>query len=252
MKYKIEAAGGDFIYHWIVYMIGALNEVDLSSKIDVCFDTTYYTSYQLETFDILSDVIRVVPTDNQFQLIPSIKPIDATNGSGINHVNPSTYFFLRDLFLTRVDEYDTSAYEKIYIRRNRSHLCEGNVADNSVKRRQIVNEDELVKHLEPLGIKCINFEDYTLSQKIKIFNNAKLVIAPQSGGLVFSLFANKNTNIIEIYPPKPYQYCDQYLDICKVLGISFDRYFDVTKVDRNDNMTIQSEKFVQYLLNKKN
>ena len=250
MKYKIEEAGKTFIYHWFVYMVGALKQVDLSSKIDVCFDRDDYTLYQKETFDILSDVINVVPNDGEFTLIPSIKPTDITNNSGRFHVDPTVYPFLRELFLSRVDKFDTSDYEKIYIRRNKSHLCEGNREDNNVKRRQILNEDELVEDLETLGFKAVNFEDYTVSQKIQIFNKADYVVAPQSGGLIFSLFAGADTNIIEIYPPNPHQYCDQYIDICRVLGISFDRYTNVTKMDSYDNMVISSSEFVEYLLNR--
>jgi hypothetical protein len=57
-----------------------------------------------------------------------------------------------------------------------------------------------------------------------------------------------DTNIIEIYPPNPHQYCDQYIDICRVLGIPFDRYTNVTKMDHHDNMVISSKEFVNYLL----
>lgn len=250
MKYKIEEAGKTFIYHWFVYMVGALKQIDLSSKVDVCFDREDYTAYQKETFEILNDVINVVPNDGEFILLPSIKPIDITNNSGNYHVDPTTYTFLRDLFLSRVSGFDTTGYEKIYICRSKAHLCEGNRDDNNIKRRHILNESELIEDLQELGFKTIHFEDYSVSEKIQIFNNAEYVVAPQSGGLVFSLFANKNTNIIEIYPPNPHQYCDQYVDICRVLGLSIDRYTNVSKMDYHDNMVISSTEFVHYLLNR--
>lgn len=249
MIYKIEEAARGFIYHWFVYMIGALKQIDLSSKVDICFDREDYTAYQKETFEILSDVINVVSNDCEYTLLPSIKPIDATNNSNIDHVDVSTYSFLRELFLSRVDEFDTSEYKKIYIRRNRSHLCEGNVGDNYIKRRQIINEDELVQELEKDGFKCINFEDYTVSQKVRIFNNADIVLAPQSGGLVFSLFAGDNTRVIEIYPSNPHQYCDQYLHICKNLNIEFTRYYDIAKIDHLDNMIVPPDKLISYISN---
>lgn len=247
MKYKIEEAGKTFIYHWFVYMIGALKQVDISSKIDVCFDREDYTSYQKETFDILSDVINVVTNEGDFNLIPSIKPTNIQNNSGQHHVDPDVYSFLRELFLSRVKKENVSDYERVYIRRNKSHLCEGNVEDNHAKRRQILNEDELVEDLQKCGFVAVNFEDYTVSQKIQIFNNAKCIASPQSGGLVFSLFAGKDTEIVEIYPPNPHQYCDQYIDICRCLGISFNRFTNVVKTDRYDNMVISSEEFVEYL-----
>jgi len=251
MKYKIEHAGGDFIFHWFVLMLGALKQIDLSSKVDVCTDYDgKYTVYQKETFQILDDIINLVPDNGDSQFLPSIKCLGAKNDSGIHTVDPTVYTFLRDLFLSRLHrmkKFDTFEYEKIYIRRNKSHLCEGNKQDNSAKRRQIINEDELVKGLQELGIKCINFEDYSVSEKIQIFQDSKWIIAPQSGGLVFSLFSGPSTSIIEIYPPDPHQYCDHYIDICNVLNVPFYRYKNVQKVDYYDNMIVESSEFIKYL-----
>ena len=247
MIYKIEDGGRVFIYHWFVYMVGALKNVDLSSKIDVCFDAQDYTAYQKETFEILSDLINVVPYTENSTLISQNKPIDISNNSGRFHVDPTSYSFLRELFLSRVSGFDTTGYENIYICRSKAHLCEGNALTQNIKRRHILNECELVKSLENEGFKAIHFEDYTVSQKVQIFNNAKRVIAPQSGGLVFSLFASPTTEIVEIYPPNPHQYCDQYIDICRELGIPFKRFVDVVKLDRFDNMTVQPEKLINFI-----
>ena len=54
--------------------------------------------------------------------------------------------------------------------------------------------------------------------------DASLVVAPQSGGLTFTLFANKDADIVEIYPPNPHQYCDQYIDVCRALGIPLEDF----------------------------
>ena len=228
-------------------MVGALKNVDLSSKIDVCFDAQDYTAYQKETFELLSDLINVVPYTENCTLIPHNKPTDISNNSGRFHVDPTTYPFLRELFLSRVGGFDTTGYENIYICRSKAHLCEGNRNDKNIKRRHILNESKLVESLEKQGFKAIHFEDYTVSEKVQIFNNAKRVIAPQSGGLVFSLFASPTTEIVEIYPPNPHQYCDQYIDICRVLGISFKRFTDVVKVDRCDNMTVQPDQLINFI-----
>ena len=89
-----------------------------------------------------------------------------------------------------------------------------------------------------------------MSEKIQIMNKASLVVAPQSGGLTFSLFANHNTDIVEIYPPNPHQYCDQYIDVCRALNIPFRRFTDVAKLDMYDNMVVDSRKLVEFIFNK--
>ncbi len=244
MNYKIQAAGGDFIYHWFVLMLGSLKDIDLSSKINICFDDENFISYQKETLDILSDVINVVPNTCNWNLIESVKQND-----GI--IDIEVYNFLRDLFLSRIDfNFDTSEYNKIYIRRDRSHLCEGNQADNAAKRRQIVNEQEIVDKLSEIGIKSVYFEDYTVSEKIQIFKDASLVVAPQSGGLIFSLFGNQDMDVVEIYPPNPHQYCDHYINICNGLNIPFRRFKEVTKIDYYDNMIVDPEKLINFIVKK--
>jgi capsular polysaccharide biosynthesis protein len=177
-------------------------------------------------------------------LIESSKQVD-----GLFDV--SIYTFLRELFLSRIkNNFDTTEYNKIYIRRDKSHLCEGNLADSSARRRQIINEQELVDKLLEIGIKSIYFEDYTVEQKIQIFRDASLVVAPQSGGLVFTLFGQQNADIVEIYPPNPHQYCDHYINICGALDIPFRRFVDVTKVDYYDNMIVNPEQLVNFILGK--
>jgi len=249
MVYKIEESGRSFITHWFINMLAALKDVDLSEKIDVCFDLDFTKeSYQKESLDILSDIINVVPNTSDAVFLKSNKTINSINGGGF-HKDPRSYVFLRELFLSRIENnFDTTGYEKIYIRRNKSHLCEGNVFENSIRRRQIVNEDEFVEKLKEQGIKSIYFEDYSVSEKIQIFNKASLVVSPQSGGLVFSLFANPKCKIVEILPPNPHQYCDQYLSICRALDIDYYRFSNVMKVDGNDNMSVPVEtlsKFVE-------
>lgn len=254
MIYKIEESGRDFIAHWFINMLASLKDVDLSKKIDVCFDLDFTKEpYQKESLDILSDIINVVPNTSDAVVLKPNKTLSSINGGGF-HKEPRSYVFLRELFLSRIEtNFDTTGYEKIYIRRNKSHFCAGNVWDNSIRRRQIVNEDEFVEKLKEQGIKSIYFEDYSVSEKIQIFNKASLVVSPQSGGLVFSLFANSKCKIVEILPPNPHQYCDQYLSICRALDINHYRFSEVVKVDDNDNMLVPIgilSKFVEYCYRK--
>ena len=75
-------------------------------------------------------------------------------------------------------------------------------------------------------------------------------MSPQSGGLVFTLFANKDVDIVEICPPNPHQFCDQYVDMCRALNISFRRFIDVQKVDGFDNMLVNSSNLNNFILKK--
>jgi len=251
MTYKIEEAGAQWIFHWVALMLGGLKNVNLSNRIDVCFDNENFLSYQKESFEILSDVLNVVPKTDNFELIPSMKPLDFTNNSGRPLLEDGVYQFLRDLFNARIeDDFDTSGFERIYICRGKAHLLAGNKQDGNARRRQIMNENEIVESLEEIGIRPIFFEDYTMRQKIQIVRNAKQIVAPQSGGLTFTIWAHQDADVVEIYPPNPHQYCDQYIDVCRSLNISFRRFMDVVKMDGYDNMVVDSRKLAEFILNK--
>ena len=241
--YKLEECGRSYIGHWFTMMLASLKDVDLSEKIQLCFDLDYTNeSYQKESLDILSDVIEVVPKTSDAIFIPG-----NTIQTGSQEEYQS-YIFLRELFLSRIqNDFDTSEYDKIYIRRNKSHLCEGNTFANFEKKRQILNEDELVEKLSEKGIRALNFEEYSVSQKIQIFNNASLVIAPNGGGLVFSLFAGLKTKIIEINPHQSTSNNSHYEFISNGIKTDFNAYRRCQKVDDNDNMKINIEDFIDYL-----
>ena len=188
----------------------------------------FRSSYQEETINILSDLINVVPNNytDEWTFITHHR----------EQGDPELCYFLRDIFLSRIkNDFNTSGYERIYIRRSKSHLCKGNADENFIRRRQIINEDQIVEKLSEIGIKSVYFEDYTVSEKIQIFQNASLVVAPQSGGLLFTLFGHQNMDIVEICPTNTHQPCNHYVDICNVLNIPFRRFDDVIKNDYHDN-----------------
>ena len=90
-------------------------------------------------------------------------------------------------------------------------------------------------------------EDYSISKKIEIFNTAKIIVSPHGGGLTFSLFANKNTHIIEMVAPQR-EWHAQYLQITTALGIPFHRFSDV-KIDNNinNNMIVNITELVKLI-----
>ena len=130
--------------------------------------------------------------------------------------------------------------------RTRSHLLVGNAQDNNIKRRQIINEEELSKELLKEGIETIFLEDYPLDKKIQIFNEAELIVSPNSGGLTFTLFSNPHTTIVEINAVNPYHISRQYEDQCRFFNVKYKRY-SCECVDSHDNMTINIEEFINFL-----
>lgn len=211
----------------------------------------YINAFQRETFEILSDEVELIENIEEYKR-PDVQIINNYGALLQKHVDGSyptfiddKYFkFLRELFLSKFNfEFKNSL---IYISRNKSEGIHGSASEN-IKRRHILNEDELFKILEPLGFEKIYLEDYPVSKKIELFNTAKIIVSPHGAGLVFSLFANKNTHIIEIVALQR-EWHSQYLQITSALGIPFHRFKDV-EVDNNvnNNMIVNISELVKLI-----
>lgn len=253
--YKIEEAGKGWIGHWFYFMVTAFSNIPEfgKEKIGVCFDREDWTSYQTETFDILKNYIELVPNTTPHIFIPSVKMDNrAKNNSGICHIEPRYFHFLRNLFLSEIENLKIDGFDKVYIRRNKCHLSLGNAEDTliaNIKRRQILEEDELVERLEDIGFTCINLEDYSVSDKIRIFHSASVILGPNGAGMTFLFAAKFDVKYIEIVTTTPrWQYIDYYLDVCNTFGLNFNRYSDVKLLDSEDNISINIEEFIDYLI----
>lgn len=252
--YCIEESGKGWIGHWFWYMLGALNKIPEfgKEKIKVCFLDEDWTPYQLETFEILEDKIEVVPYTKDHIYVEHHHPRHAQNNVEVSHIDPSVWLFVKDLFLSSIGETKIEGYDKVYIRRNLSHLSQGNERDTAcknIRRRQILNEDQLVEKLKELDFKIINLEDYHTRDKIRIFHNASVILGPNGGGMCFTFVAKPGTKYIEILPPNPHQYIDMYRDMCREFDLEFHRFQDVKREDDLDNMSVDINVLLSYLKN---
>lgn len=251
--YKIEDAGKGWIGHWFYFMLTSLSKIPNfgSERVKICFDREDWTDFQKETFEILEKKIEVVSKDQETIFVESVKPTPYSfNDSLIYHIEPSLFDFLRNLFLSEINNKFIEGYEKVYIRRNLSHLTQGNAEDiacRNIKRRQLLNEEELIPHLEKMGFRCINLEDYHVRDKIRIFHSSSIIVGPHGGGMSFLFASNPNLKYVEILTPNPSQYIDQHRDLCRYYGFMFNRYSNVVSSDDNGNIFIDVNDFISYL-----
>jgi hypothetical protein len=91
---------------------------------------------------------------------------------------------------------------RIYIsRRTWSSGDVSNIGTNYTERRKFCNEDDIVDELEKLDFTEIFTESLSLAQKIDLFSNAQIVIAPTGGGLANLLLASQSMKVILINSP---------------------------------------------------
>lgn len=265
--FKIEDAGSGLIGHWFWFMLGALLEVENSnlSKFHFTLEDDNLTQYQKESLEILQGIVTYY-SNSKFDFdLKSIKPKDnnLTKLHRIPFIKKLTYktfinskyiFFLQKIFRAGLEKnYKTKLKNfpsTIYIRRKNSQFSKGNANDGDMKniiRRQIINEDDLCRYLETKNVFCIQAEDFHVGDKLLLFYNAKNIIAPNGGGLVYSFNCKKNTNIFEIAVKNTHQWTYHYHDISFILGCNWKRYSEVNKVDYYDNINVDIQKLDFFL-----
>ena len=92
--------------------------------------------------------------------------------------------------------------DKIYIsRRTWLNGKNDNIGTNYTMRRKLMNEDELVDILEQNDFIEIFGENYTMTQKIQIFNNAMYVVGAIGGTISNCIFCNSSCKVICLVSP---------------------------------------------------
>lgn len=270
--YHIEDRGSKWIFHWFIYMISGLRFIlnkTLSSGKDgggaVEQNTSHFTTddikppyylyfsyldvfldYHHDTFDLLSDTFKVIKKEDILVDDIIVNNYGETILNKEYHIDKEGYIFLRDL-MSRVEITDTDREKyqnkKFYLARSKAYNLAGN---SGIKRRQVLNEEEFINALQPYGVQGIFLEDFSLTEKIKLFRLAKTIIAPNTGGLVFSLVCEPTTTIVELNVDTPHQINHQYRDQCRCFKIPYHLHTTI-KMDNNDNMKIDIPQFIRIM-----
>ncbi len=100
---------------------------------------------------------------------------------------PEVCDFVRKLFLKKYNKKNYKKYEKLYV-------CRGNV-----KYRKVTNEKELINFLKKKGFTPVKMDGLSVFEQAKIFNSAKIIVAPHGAALTNLVFCEKGTKVIEFF-----------------------------------------------------
>jgi capsular polysaccharide biosynthesis protein len=159
---------GDFIfYHWFMYIIAALKEVEHLPKpilfnIKECRKNDSKYEYINSTINLLKPDYEYVENIEDSDNIILIQEPYLLH---VNYVNDKYYHFLRNQILIKNNlENNITPNKLTYISR-----CNELFPELSTPRRQIINEKDFKEDLVKLGFEIIYLENYNLLEKIKIF-----------------------------------------------------------------------------------
>ncbi len=269
---QVEERGSTNLYHWLFFMIAGLRHFPntrnpsgdgVTSNFSKERNTHLYQGqpydfiwipsiegkeidFQIQTLDMLSPKYKLIRTEE-------IKPddivifnwgeiLDYQTSSRGNGINCEAYRFLRDLLGDPINN-SVGKKRRVYIRRSRAHILNSN---NGIRRRQIINEEEVVATLESTGIECLYLEDMTISEKVRLFSEADMVVSPNSAGLSFCTFMHNGSRVLELNVDNPHQISGQYMEICNCLGLQHHRMY-THKVDPMDNMEVDIDSLMNLI-----
>jgi capsular polysaccharide biosynthesis protein len=277
--YFLEGRGGVYIFHFIVYNLGGIYNIinkinprntdsikligynnihynddtfDISYPIPIIVDgitdgTGKLNEWQTEICNYLSNKIKIISTDTLTNDDNVISIYGVTLYTNCVCDNPEKYFpFLRNLFLDN-DNINTN---EISIPRKRYYITRkySNLIHNEKLRKFIRNEEALKSILNKYNFEYVILEQMCIKDKIILFNTADTILSTNSGGLVFSLVAGKDTKIIEIVNKSDGVNPIHYKLICNTLNIPYYRYSNINE-DRLGNFDININDFDNYLQN---
>lgn len=228
--YLLQPCGEGYFYHWFIYGIACLYNIQHLTPVKFTFKNNLL-NFHKETFELLKPDFEFIEynsilEDTNIITLPVIELIQE------DKVNDYIYKFLRNSILVKNNLENINKPTKlIYISRNKSNLLP--CVDGSI-RRHILDESILIDKLKEIGFEIIELENYSVLDKIKLFQESKVIVSPNSGALTMCLFSNPASQIIEILPPVCGK-MEQYSNICNVLNIPFMKYRNVSATDSNSN-----------------
>ncbi len=196
----------DNYFHWMVEVIPRLRLINKKHKFDYVV-VPQDKKFQKETIDyIFPNEKKAILDKKSFYNIKKLFVPSMPAYSG----NPSkeNCLFLRKKFLKNKKK--NKEYEKIYVVRGRPK-----------NGRVVINEKEVINCLEKKGFKAVSMDNISVFEQAKIFNSAKMIIAPHGAALTNLVFCEKATKVLEFFNPKYVNVCYWAISNC----INLDYYY---------------------------
>lgn len=117
------------------------------------------------------------------------------------------YYWIRNKVFNNLDSSE-EASNRIYISRS-----------NAIGR-QISNETEVVDVLKDFGFKKLRLEERSVSQNIREFMHAEVIVAPHGAGLTDIIFCDTDCTVLELFGS---QKTEAYEQLSEILGLEYRR-----------------------------
>jgi capsular polysaccharide biosynthesis protein len=174
-------------YHWTIEMLGQLRLVEAAGlKYDYIAAPARH-GFARQSLELLgAQPSQIVPLGH-FTHVQADRLIVPSIACTFPH--PASVAFLRErMRIQPWSHYQREDRLRLYISRPRRRI------------RHVVNEQELLAAIRPLGFEPVELDNLPLKQQIQLFQRAEAVVGPHGAGFTNLVYARPDAAVFEIAP----------------------------------------------------
>ncbi|WP_413166755.1 tetratricopeptide repeat protein [Capilliphycus salinus ALCB114379] len=205
----LSGLSGNIYFHWMVDVLPRIDLLRQSGikleEIDGFVVNSYQLPFQRETLNLLGIPTEKLLESDRHCHLQAERLIVPSFAGHLGWLQPWAIEFLRTTFLPLAVEKNPNSPERIYISRAKA------------RHRQVINETEVMEVLRPLGFVEVFLESLSFGEQVRLFAQAKAIVAAHGSGLTNIVFCSKDVKVIELISPHYERY--YYRVISQYLGL---------------------------------
>lgn len=245
--YEIENRGYEYFYHYIFYILSGLRFLEKDSKkTDIYMPWLKEHGFHFEALKYFEDKFNFF-TDKKDIEGREVKFFHGEPLLAADRIADEGYLYVRNKLLSKVN-YKIVPKKYVYISRKNSNKLISNINRSKPVHHSVINEDELISMLSVFNFEIIYLENLTFNEKIRLFCEAEIIVAPYGGSLVPSIVSSPPQKIIELVNIGVHHTgWRHYKIICEKTGVQHYTYTDINYSDSEFNIHLQLDKLFELL-----
>ncbi len=243
--YLLENRAFEYFYHWIFYMLASLRQLEKPDrKVDIYMPYFKDHGFHRDSLKHFEDKFNFLFEEKdvkgrEVRIHPGEEII------GVDEIAEEGYIYIRNKVL-RNHAHTVVPGKYVYISRGGSEKLISNVERG--QHHSILNDFELMNMLSAFPFEVVALEKLSFDEKVKLYCEAEIIVAPYGGSLVPCVFANKGTTIIELSSiGVPLTGWEHYKKICKTIGVRYFGYHNINYQDARFNIHVKLDELYKLL-----
>jgi len=202
----LTASNQRFYFHWLLDVLPRLHLAEQAGFGEGPFFVEVREAFQRDSLEMLGVLDRCARSDAGRTAVTGSRLVVPCHRVLPGRAIPAwTVDFLRTRILERLDS-RRSTTPRLYVSRRRAG------------HRRVLNEVEVIRALSHHGFVSVELETLPFVEQVRLFRDAKTIVAPHGGGLANLVFSRPRTQVIELFPATN---IDLYYRLASSLGLTY-------------------------------